>query len=71
MAKIDVDAAFKSSKVGFGFVLCDDRGNLLQSKAGRLENISSAIHAELMGTWQSFRYAMKSRRGSFIIETDS
>lgn len=69
--KINVDVAFKSGKVGFGFVLRDDRGILLQSGAGRLENISSAIHAELMGTWQSFRYATQCQRGSFIIETDS
>lgn len=68
--KFNVDVAFKDGCARFGFVLKNARGDLVLAGGGKLDDVSTAAHAELLAMWNSFVLVQQQNYRNVLIESD-
>lgn len=71
--KINCDEAYRSetSTGGWGFVIRDEAGQVIRSRAGSCSHMLDALHAELLACLARVRTARELGMSNVIIEMDS
>ena len=71
--KVNCDAAYDAStgNGGWGCVVCDDDGDVVSARRGRVEYLMSALHGELIGAIHGAQAAADLGVGHVIVETDA
>lgn len=71
--KINTDGAYveNSHKGGWGYVLRNDKGEVLAAGAGSMQHISEAIHAKSLALLQAINMANELGCNRLIFETDA
>lgn len=71
--KVNTDGAFdsKTGTGGWGFIIRDDRGDMIQAGAGGEEFLQNAFHAELLGCLAGLKAVASLGISRVVLETDA
>ena len=73
LLKVNVDGAFRDldNNGGWGYVIRDERGVVIQSGLGRITNAANSLYTELMTYLEGVKAVLSMGASQFILETDA
>jgi ribonuclease HI len=71
--KVNIDGSFKPNEMNgsWGFLIRDSDGDLVKTGRGKVDNLLSALHSELIACLQGVQIAADLGIGQLILETDA
>jgi ribonuclease HI len=71
--KVNIDGSFKPNEMNgsWGFLIRDSDGDLVKTGRGKVDNLWSALHSELIACLQGLQIAADLGIGQLILETDA
>jgi hypothetical protein len=73
LLKVNVDGAFReTNKIGgWGYVICDEWGDMIQSGYGRVANAINPLHMELTACFEGVKASLSIGANNIILESNA